>query len=248
MKTSQAIIPLLLLSFSACAERPAYFGRDARVLLENGANYWEASANEPPYLQVRLRRRIIPGNPASEATEYAGTLSLGSIAPVVMRSAFTLSEGASETFHYAFNSSSAQSGQSSNYFPDAVDVVVTCGKGRCRADSKPLKISPDGRIALKSRRLRNEARAAASASEALKKDNECAILHDSLRSLHDHDASIRAFTAKYGEAETRAMAKRVQGNYEAKACAAWLDGHGGVGAAWRRVRVAQWTSFAKRKD
>ena len=248
MKTSLSIIPLLLLSFSACAERPAYFGTDARVLPENGANYWEASADAPSYLRVRMRRRQAPGNPAPVATEYAGTLSLSSIAPAVMQSSFTLSEGASAAFHYDFNSPSAP-GQSSNYFPVALDVVVSCAKGKCWADSKLVKISPEGRIALKSRKLRSEARAAASAvSEALKKDNECAILHDSLRSLHDHDASIRAFTAKFGEAETRAMAKRVEGSYEAKACAAWLDQHGGVGAAWRRVRVAQWTRIGDHKD
>ena len=97
--------------------------------------------------------------------------------------------------------------------------------------------------------MRSEAREAASAvSEALKKDNECAILHDSLRSLQDHDASIRSFTAKFGEAETRAMAKRVRNSYETKACAAWLDQHGGVGAARRRVRLAQWTRIGDRKD
>ncbi len=221
MKKSQAIVPLLLLSFCACAERPAYFGTDARVLLENGANYWEASARAPSYLQVRMRRRKIPGNPAEEAIEYAGTLSLDSSAPAVMRSSFTLSEGASATFHYAFNDPS-RSGQNVDYFPGARWTSSSrAARGRCWADSKPLQISPEGRIALKSRKRRNEARAAAAAaSEELKKDNECAILHDSLRSLHDRDASIRAFTAKFGAAESRAMANRVQGNYAAKACAA----------------------------
>jgi hypothetical protein len=131
-----------------------------------------------------------------------------------------------------------------SYFPGAVDVVVQCGQGKCRAESKPQKISPEGRIALRSKRIRIAARAAKDAvSEAIKKDNECAILHDSLRSLRDQDSSIRSFTAKFGEAETRAMAKRVERSYAAKGCAAWLDEHGGVGAAWRRVRVAQWTSF-----
>ena len=104
-------------------------------------------------------------------------------------------------------------------------------------DSKSPELSP---VALKSRKTR-AAKLAVSAS--LKKDNECAILHDSLKSLRNQDASIRAFTAKFGETETRAMAKRVQRNYEVKGCASWLDQHGGVGSAWRRVRVAQWTSF-----
>ena len=247
MNFSESIAPLLLLLFfSGCAARPAYFGNDARVLRENGGKYWEASAKAAPYLQVRMRRRL--GSPAPEAIEYAGTLVLGSSAPAVMRSTFTLAEGASASFHYDLNAhvarESERSGLTSSYFPGALDVVVACARGLCRADSKPLEISPEGWIALKSKKIRDEERAAlAAASESLRKDNECAILHDSLRSLHDRDASIRSFTAKFGEAETRAMGNRVQRNYAAKDCAAWLDERGGVGAAWRRVRVSQWTSF-----
>ena len=251
MKLSQWIVPLLLLStFGGCAARPAYFGNDARLLRDSEASYWEAAAETPAYLQVRmLRRRPAPGRESeSEATEYAGTLNLASTAPTVMRSTFTLAEGASASFHFDFNARStgeaAQSGQVLSYIPGAADVVVQCAQGKCWADAKPVMISPEGRIALKTKRMRIVARAATAAvSEALKKDNECAILHDSLRSLHDQDASIRSFTAKFGEAETRAMAKRVERSYAAKGCAAWLDEHGGVGAAWRRVRVAQWTSF-----
>ena len=150
-----------------------------------------------------------------------------------MRSSFTLTEGASEIFHYSF----------SGYTPGAADVVVACAKGECSADSKAVKISADGRIALKPKKIKDDGRAA---SEAVKKDNECAILHDSLRSLDRRDASLRAFTAKFGEAETLAMAKRVRRSYEAKACETWLEQRGGVGAAWRRVRVSQWTSFKSR--
>jgi hypothetical protein len=247
MKPSNAISLLLLLAFSGCAARPAYFGDEARVVGENGARYWEAAARTPSYLQVRMRRlRPEAGrSSAPEATEYAGTLSLGSSAPAVLRSTFTLAEGASASFHYDFNApasrDSGRSGRAFRYFPGGLDVVVACAQGKCWADSEPLKISPEGWIALKSKKLARGA--GAGLSESLKKDNECAILHDSLLSLRGLDASIRAFTARFGEAETRAMAKRVQGNYAAQDCAAWLDEHGGVGAAWRRVRVAQWTSF-----
>ena len=145
--------------------------------------------------------------------------------------------------------SDAAPGWSVRNLSGASNIVIACADEMCRADSKLVKIPPEERISLKSRILRSEARAAANAvSEALKKDNECAILHDSLRSLHDRDASIRSFTAKFGEAETLAMAKRVQRSYEAKACGAWLDQHGGVGAARRRVRLAQWTRIGDRKD
>jgi hypothetical protein len=161
-----------------------------------------------------------------------------------MRSTFTVAEGASAAFHYDFTS---------RYAPAALDVVVACVQGTCRADSKPLAISPDGGIALKRRKPRIAARPAPktrkaasaaaeepSSAESLDKDNECAILHDSLKSLHDRDPAIRAFAAKFGEDETRAMAERVRRHYEAKSCAAWLDRRGGVASAWRRVRLARW--------
>jgi hypothetical protein len=126
--------------------------------------------------------------------------------------------------------------------------VGTSAPARPPVDSTPRKVPLRG-VALKTIKTRNASRAAAAAvSEALRKDNECAILHDSLRSLRDQDASIRAFTARFGEAETRAMAGRVRSSYEAKGCAAWLVQRGGVGAAWRRVRVAQWTRMTDRKD
>ena len=251
MNNWKSIVPLFILAaaFAGCAARPAYFGSDARAVRENGASYWEASAGTAPYLQVRMRRPR--GTAAPEAIRYAGTLSLDSIAPAVMRSTFTLAEGASASFHYDFNApavrNSAQSGPAVRFFPGALDVVVACARGKCRAESTPVEISPEGRVALTAKKIRIDAGAAKAAAEkSVKKDNECAILHDSLRSLRERDASIRSFTAKYGEAETQAMAKRVRSNYAAKDCAAWLDERGGVGAAWRRVRVAQWTSFRGR--
>ena len=100
-------------------------------------------------------------------------------------------------------------------------------------DAKPSESSP----------VRIASRAGWTSAQALKKDDECAILHDSLKSLHDQDASIRAFTARFGEAETRAMARRVRRSYEAKGCPAWLARRGGVESAWRRVRVARLTSL-----
>jgi hypothetical protein len=171
-----------------------------------------------------------------------------------MRSTFTMTEGASASFHFDFNSDVARelarSGRTFSYFPDTLDVVVVCAQGACGAQSKPLEISPQGNVELKSMPIIVETRAPArsggsakAAAESLAKDNECAILHDSLESLRERDASIRSFTAKYGEAETSAMARRVQRSYARKGCAAWLEERGGVGAAWRRVRVSQWTTL-----
>jgi hypothetical protein len=252
MKSWRSIGPLLLLlPFGGCAEtRPVYFGADARSIHENGADYWEGAAQAPSYLQVRMRRRRQA--PELDATVYTGTLSLHSIAAAVMRSTFTMTEGASASFHYDFNVNVArelaQSGRTSSYFPDALDVVVVCAQGTCGADSKPLEISPQGTVELRSMPILIEMRAPpsssgsvkAAAAESLAKDNECAILHDSLKSLRERDASIRSFIARYGDAETGAMAKRVRRNYTRKGCAAWLEERGGVGAAWRRVRVSQW--------
>lgn len=236
MKLWKWIGPLLLLPpFAGCAARPAYFGDDARLLRQNGAQYWEASAETASYLRVRMRRRRVQ---AAEATEYAGTLSLASSAPVVMRSTFTLAEGASASFHYDFNDrvddESAQSGKTLGFIPAALDVVVACAQGKCWADSKLLDISPEGRVELKAATLlagdrgaRKGGDARDSAAEALVRDGECAALHDRLNSLRDRDAS----------------SGKVRRDYEEKGCAAWLEEHGGVGAAWRRVRVAKWTTI-----
>lgn len=244
---------LFLLTFAGCAAtRPIYFGADARTLHEYGADYWEGSVQAPSYLQVRMRRRL---EAPLESAVYTGTLSLASIAPEVMRSTFAFAEGGSASFHYDFNAhvarELAESGRTSSYFPGTLDVVVACAQGKCWIDSKPLEISPEGGVGLESKAILIEMRPApktgrtakAAASESLTKDNECAILHDSLKSLRERDASIRSFTARFGDAETRAMAERVGRNYARKGCAAWLEERGGIGAAWRRVRVSQWTSL-----
>jgi hypothetical protein len=224
MKTFESTAALCLAALvSGCAVRPAYFGNDARVLRENGASFWEAPAKSPSYLQVSMRRRVRDPerDRAFPAIEYAGTLRLTSGAPTVMVSTFTLTEGGSTSFHYDFPN---------RYLPSAADVVVVCAAGMCRADSRPPAISPEGRLELKTRKVRTEARAPGAPDPgSLKMDKQCAILHDGLSGLRDQDAA----------------AKRVERNYAALGCAAWLDEHGGVGAAWRRVRVAQWTSFRR---
>ena len=233
MKTSKSaglFAALLVLSGCAATRPPAYFGADAREIGSNAMSYWEGSARTPAYLSVRMSRRHRA--PAREATVYAGSLDLRSSAPVVMRSTFTLTEGASVSFRYDFNvrnaRESAEAGRMTVYTPAALDVVVGCALGRCWADSKPVGISPEGSVALKSKEVWIELRAARKAdsmAEALRKDNECAFLHDRLMKLPDGaDKSLERSYARHG-------------------CEAWLDEHGGVGAAWRRVRVAQWTTI-----
>ena len=136
----------LLASFSACAAPPAYFGSGARVALENGAAYWEAPALAPGYLSARMRRRR--GASGGEKAVYDGALALHSISPAVLRSTFTLAEGSSATFHYELNARVARPG-ALRYEPGALDVVVSCAHGACRADSKPLPIAADGGIELR---------------------------------------------------------------------------------------------------
>jgi hypothetical protein len=176
-------------------------------------------------------RRRRPARPR-EGAVYAGILDLRSSAPAVMSSTFTLTEGASVSFHYDFNVRSgrelAAAGRTSVYTPGALDVVVSCALGRCWADSKPVEISPEGSVALRSKPVRIELRAERKMDDVagtIKKDTECAALHDSLMKLE-------------GDA-----ARSVERSYAKIGCEAWLDEHGGVGAAWRRVRVAQWTTI-----
>ncbi|MFI5363693.1 MAG: hypothetical protein ACHQ49_17155 [Elusimicrobiota bacterium] len=223
----------LLVCFGCAApptRPPAYFGADAREIASNGMSYWEGSARTPAYLSVRMSRRNRA--PAREATVYAGSLDLRSSAPVVMRSTFTLTEGASVPFRYEFNvrnaHASAEAGRMTVYTPAALDVVVGCSLGRCWADSKPIEISPEGSVALISKTVWIELRAARktdSVAEALRKDGECAVLHDRLMKLE------------------RGSDLSLERSYERNGCEAWLDEHGGVGAAWRRVRMAQWVTI-----
>jgi hypothetical protein len=229
----------LLANFAGCAARPAYFGSGARVVQENGAAYWEAAALTPAYLQVRMRRprRAVAGAP----DVYEGTISLRSIDAIVLRSSFTLAEGSSATFHYEFNSRPAAAVR---YDPGALDVVVACARGACRAAAKHAPIAEDGTIALKKRRrLRPEKRAAATTADsgalaagaALRKDGECATLDDALK-------AARTRIAQAGGGETREE-QTARNRFIGQGCAVWLDEHGGAGAARRRLRLSQWTSL-----
>jgi hypothetical protein len=231
--------PLLLLPLTAgCAARPAYFGSGARLHGEGGGSYWEESVKSPPYLQARMRRPR--GAPAPAATLYEGALSLVSVAPGVVRSTFSVAEGSSASFHYDFNSgverALRKSGEAVVYSPGALDVVVACARGECRAAAAPSVIGADGTVALTARTIRDPAlrarikkRAAKTAARAdLRRDDECAILHERLRSFHD------------GGSAPELKARR---EYDEKGCDAWLEARGGVGAAQRRVRLSQWTSL-----
>ncbi len=240
MKKWKSILSgILAASFAGCAARPAYFGDAARTVQENGTVYWEAPALAPAYLQARMRRRRRA--PAREAAVYDGTLNLRSSAPAALRSTFILTEGSSVTLHFALNSAGAPA----RYEPEALDVVVACARGACRADSKPLPILPDGRVDVKAKRARRPEKrasvrtaadaAALAAGDAVRKDAVCAALDDAL-------TRSRTRVERSGGSETPEE-RSARGRYALEGCASWLDERGGVGAARRRVRLSQWTSL-----
>ncbi|HXT01357.1 MAG TPA: hypothetical protein VN915_11825 [Elusimicrobiota bacterium] len=244
MKPWSLLVSICLLAAAGCAERPAYFGSAARVTRENGASYWEAPAMSPPYMRVRMRRPARAPRPVPAV--YEGALTLRSISPAVLRSSFTVAEGSSASLHFDLNPRAT----AVRYEPGALDVVVACARGECRASSTPAPIWDDGTVALKLKRparRRGEKRAASrkaadagalAAAADLREDGECAALDQTV-------SAAAARTAKTGEGETRTE-RAARNRYVAEGCAAWLDAHGGAAAARRRVRLSRWTSLGGR--
>jgi len=243
MKHFKILVSISVLAAAGCAERPAYFGTAARVTQQNGAAYWESPAMSPAYMRVRM----LKPQSAARATPavYEGTLTIRSISPAVMQSSFTVAEGSSATFHYDLNTRAT----AVRYEPGALDVVVACSRGECRASATPAPIWDDGSVLLKlkkksprrrvekrqaSRKAAADAGALAAAAD-LRKDADCAALDQTVTA-----ASTRM--SRTGEAETRTE-REARGRYLAQGCPAWLDGHGGAAAARRRVRLSGWTSL-----
>jgi hypothetical protein len=160
MKPRTSLIFVLLVSFlGGCAVRPAYFGRDATLIDGSGRrSCWHGSVLSSPYVAAAMRRLDRPA--PSEPAAYAGTMTLRA-ADVVMVSTFSVFEGGSAYFHYDWNAgverALALSGQATRYFPEALDVIVTCAVGVCGVESKPLQILADGSVLLKSKKVHDEA-------------------------------------------------------------------------------------------
>ncbi|HEX4046692.1 MAG TPA: hypothetical protein VH309_02600 [Elusimicrobiota bacterium] len=248
MKPGTPFAALLLLPLlCGCAARPAYFGRDSRLLRENGEQYWEASAAAPSYLRARMLRRR--GAEAEDAIRYDGTLALDPGAPVVMVSTFTVEEGSSATIRFELNAGVAgelaRSGRATAYSPGSVAVVVSCARGECTADAAPLEISMEGRIVLKARKLRKPRRPKTAAQRALARDVECTALHDRLRILEEADSSGPAAAAGAARTRARLRAESAEREYARRGCAVWLEDRGGAEAAERRVRLSRWTSLRR---
>ena len=241
MKTWNILVSISLLAAAGCAERPAYFGSAARVTQRNGAAYWEAPALSPGYMSVRMLRPRRAS--ASAPAVYEGSLALRSLSPAVLRSTFTVAEGSSAAFHYDLNPRAA----AVRYEPGALDVVVSCSRGECRASATPAPIWDDGSVLLKTKRARRRraekrqaARRAAdagarAAANDLRKDGECAALDQTVSAASER-------MARTGEGETRAE-RSARAKYLAEGCGSWLGERGGAAAARRRIRLSQWTSL-----
>jgi hypothetical protein len=227
-RISYWLVPLL----AGCAARPVYFGADAVLTRGDSERYWLAPASSPPCLQAGMRRRLraAPG----EGARYAGTLTVRG-ADAVALSTFSVAEGGSALFHYDWNAGVerelALSGRATRYEPGLLDVVVTCARGACRAESTPPLIRPDGTVSLKARKVRDAARLAQVKLESL------------ARRRRREERAARAEEEK-SLARDRACAALLDGLEMPEGCAAWLEGRGGVGAARRRIRLAQWTTIS----